>query len=248
MVAIHNAAPPGSFNNYETNWGRYNHQQHDNTKRHLGMKTRLQGHVHTLRSLRGGTNGWAGEPDVHGMVDKEVMQALLERQDINDLHLLLNQAPAFQQNLPEGLTSTYHEWALHHQNFGDMVPMNVLHALVMRCCFRFDHPMHCVGGHGINNCNHVPLVQEQVGLDRSRWDTRWGGAGPSGKDTFSAKQTACQQGTVPGATYVTAVSSQPYTRPGVPGPVHVLFSFWTGLHAISNTRISVLYLSKLIPF
>jgi len=66
------------------------------------MKTGLQGPVHTLQSLRGGPNGWTGEPDVHGMVDKEVVRALLERQEINGLHLLLNRAPAFQQNWPEG--------------------------------------------------------------------------------------------------------------------------------------------------
>ena len=63
--------------------GRYERQQPDNTKRHLGMKTGLQGHVHALPSLRGGSNGWAGESDVHGMVDKEVVRALLERQDID---------------------------------------------------------------------------------------------------------------------------------------------------------------------
>jgi len=134
-VVIHNQVPPGSLNDYETNWGRYERQQPDNTKRHLGMKTGLQGHVHTLPSLRGGPNGWAGEPDVHGMVYKEVVRALLERQNINGLHLLLNRAPAFQQNWPEGLTSTDHEWALHRQRLGDMVPMNALHALVMRCFF-----------------------------------------------------------------------------------------------------------------
>jgi len=83
VVAIHNQAPPGSLNDYETNWGRYERQQLDNTKVHLGTKTGHQGHVHTLPSLRGGPNGWAGGPDVHGMVDKEVVRALLERQDIN---------------------------------------------------------------------------------------------------------------------------------------------------------------------
>ena len=96
MVAIHNEAPSGSLNNYETNWGRYERQQPDNTKRHLGMKTGLQGHVHRLLSLRGGPNGWAGEPDVHGMVDKEVVRALLERQDIDGLHLLLSLSQALQ--------------------------------------------------------------------------------------------------------------------------------------------------------
>jgi len=159
------------------------------------------------------------------MVDKEVARALLERQDINDLHLLLNRALAFQQNQPEGLTSTDHEWALHWQKLVDMVPMNALHALVLRCCFHCDHPMHGVGGHG---CKHDPSDQEQAGLDRSSWDTRWGGAGPSGKDgagPFLDKLAAHQQGTAPGATYVTAASSQPYTRPGVPRPVHVLTSF-----------------------
>jgi len=33
VVAIHNQAPPGSLNDYETNWGRYERQQPDNTKR-----------------------------------------------------------------------------------------------------------------------------------------------------------------------------------------------------------------------
>jgi len=101
-----------------------------------------------------------------------VVRALLERQDINGLHLLLNRAPAFQQNRPEGLTSADHEWALHRQRLGDMVPMNALHALVMRCCFRCDHTMHGEGGHGINDCSFLPSVQEQAGLDRSIWDTR----------------------------------------------------------------------------
>jgi hypothetical protein len=167
------------------------------------------------------------------MVDKEVVRALLERQDINGLHLLLNRVPAFQQNRPEGLTSADHEWALHRQRLGDMVPMNTLHALVMRCCFRCDHTMHGEGGHGINDCPFLPSVQEQAGLDRSIWDTRWDGAGPSGKDAFLAKQAARQQGTVPGATYVTTASSRPYTRPGVPRPLHVLSRFGPGLHAIS---------------
>ena len=112
-------------------------------------------------------NGWAGEPDVHGMVDKEEVRALLERQDINGLNLLLSRAPAFQQNLPEGSTSTEHEWVM----LGDMAPMNALHALAMRCSFRCDHPMHGVGGHGITDCKHAPSVQELDGLDRSIWDT-----------------------------------------------------------------------------
>jgi len=197
------------------------------------MKTGLQGHVHTLLSLRGGPNGWAGEPDVHGMGDKEVVRAPLECQDINGLHLLLDQAPASQQNQPQGLTSADHKWVLHRQRLDNTVPMNALHALVMRCCFHCDHPMHCEGGHSINNCKFTPCVKEQAGLDHSIWDTRWGGAGPSGKDAFLATQAARQQGTAPGAIYVTTTSSQPYTRPGVPHPVHVLSSFGQGLHAIS---------------
>jgi len=132
-VAIHNEAPPGSLNNYETNWERYIRLQLEDTKRHLGLKTGLQGHVHALPSLRGGPNGWSGEPDVHGMVNKEVVRALLERQDINDLHLLLSLSQALKKNQPEGLTSTDHEWAFRRQKLGDMVPMNALHALVMRC-------------------------------------------------------------------------------------------------------------------
>ena len=55
------------------------------------MKTGLHGHVHARPSpsLRGGFNGWEGEPDVHGMVDKEVVRTLLD-QDIDGLHLLLS--------------------------------------------------------------------------------------------------------------------------------------------------------------
>jgi len=67
-----------------------------------------------------------------------------------------------------------------------MVPMNTLHALVLRCCFRYNHPMHGEGGHGIN----APSVEEEAGLDRSVWGTRWGGAGTCGKDAFLAKQLA----------------------------------------------------------
>jgi len=114
-----------------------------------------------------------------------------------------------------------------------MVPMNTLHALVMRCCFRCDHIMHGERGHSINDCPFPPSVQEQAGLDRSIWDTRLDGAGPSGKDAFLAKQAVRQQGKVLGATYVTTASSRPYTCPGVPRPVHVLSRFGPGLHAIS---------------
>ena len=85
MVVIHNEAPPDSLNNYETDWERYDRLQLEDTKRHLGLKTGLQGHVHALPSLRGGPTRWAGEPDVHGIVDKEVVRALLERQDIHGL-------------------------------------------------------------------------------------------------------------------------------------------------------------------
>jgi len=96
------------------------------------------------------------------MVNKEVVRALLERQDINGLHLLFNQTPAFQQNQPEGLTSTNHEWALHRQRLGDMVPMNALHALVMHCGFRCDHTMHGEGGHSINDCTFPPSVKSRL--------------------------------------------------------------------------------------
>jgi len=147
------------------------------------------------------------------MVDNEVVRALLERQDINGLHLLLSRAPALLLNRPEGSTSTDHEWAIHRQKLGDMAYMNALHALAMRCSFRCDHPLHGVASHGINDCKHAPSVQEQAGLDRSVWDTRWGGAGPSGKEAFLAKQAARQQGTAPGAAYFTTATSQPYTRP-----------------------------------
>jgi len=187
VADIHNEAPPGSLNDYETNWGRYDCQQPANTKRHLDIKTGLQGRVHTLQSLRGGPNEWAGEPDVHGMVDKEEVRALLERQDINGLHQLLSRAPAFQQNQPEALTSTNHDWVIHQQKLGNRAPMNALHALAVRCYFRCDHLMFGVGGHSITNCKHAPSVQELAGLDRSTSDTRWGSAGPSGKDAFLAK-------------------------------------------------------------
>jgi len=42
-------------------------------------------------------------------------------------------------------------------------------------------------GHGICDCDLQPSVEEQAGMDRSVWGTRWGGAGPSGKDTYLAK-------------------------------------------------------------
>ena len=84
--------------------------------------------------------------------------------DINDLH---NRAPAFQQNRPEGLTSIDHDYAIHQQKLGDRAPMNALHALTVRCCFRYDHLMFSVEGHGITNCKHAPSVQELAGLDRS---------------------------------------------------------------------------------
>ena len=46
-------------------------------------------------------------------------------------------------------------------------------------------------------------------------------------------QDAQQQGAALGATYVTSVSSQPYTCPGIPRPVHAMSgSFGPGLHAI----------------
>jgi len=93
--------------------------------------------------------------------------------------------------------------------------------------------MHGEDSHGITNCKHAPSVQEQAGMDHSTWDMRWGGAGHSGKHAFLPKQLTRQQGTAPGITYVTSASSQPYTRPGVPHPVHVFSSFGLGLHAIS---------------
>jgi len=65
------------------------------------------------------------------------------------------------------------------------------------------------GGHGITDCPFVPSAQELAGLDRRVWDTRWNGAGPLGKEAFLAKQAARQQGTDPGATYVTTASSWP---------------------------------------
>ena len=71
MVAIHNEAPLGSLNDCETNGGRYDHKQPADTKRHLGMKTGLQGRVHTLPSWREDTHRWEGEHAVHGLVDKE---------------------------------------------------------------------------------------------------------------------------------------------------------------------------------
>jgi len=197
------------------------------------MKTGLQGHVHTLPSWREDPHRWVGETAGHGMVDKEEVRELLERQDISGLHQLLSRAPAFQQHQPEGLTSADHNYVIHQQKLGDRAPMTALHALALRCCFRCDHLMFGVGGHGITDCKHAPSVQELAGLDRSTWDTRWFGAGPSGKDAFLAKQAARQQGAVPGATYVTTASSHPYTRPGVPRPVHVISGFGPGLHAMS---------------
>jgi len=179
------------------------------------------------------------------MVDKEVMRALFERQDVDGLHLLRSRSLALQQNRPEGLTSNDHEWVLRWQRLVGMVPMSTLNSLVLRCCFRCDHSMHGEGGRGITDCKHAPSVQEQAGLDRSVWGTRWGGAGPSGKDAFLAKQLAGQQGTAPGATYVTSASSQPYTRAGVPRPVHVLSSFGPGLHAISVPDTSRESLTKI---
>jgi len=130
--------------------------------------------------------------------------------------------------------------------------MDTLHVVVMRCCFRCDHPMHGDDGHCINDCKHVPSVEEQVGLDCSVWGSRWGTAEPSGKDAFLAKQLARQQGTVLGANYVTTASSQPYTCPGVPHPVHVFSSFGLGLYAISvpdTSRESLTTIShRVLPF
>ena len=54
MVVIHNQAPPGSLNNYETNWEMYDFPQSEDTKCHLGLKTGLQDHVRALPSLRRG--------------------------------------------------------------------------------------------------------------------------------------------------------------------------------------------------
>ena len=54
------------------------------------MKTGHQGHVHVLTDLRVGFNRWAGQYNVHGMVDKEVVWELLEPQDIDGFSLLLS--------------------------------------------------------------------------------------------------------------------------------------------------------------
>jgi len=211
LLDIHSKAPLGSLNNFETNWEVYDRQKPENNKRHIGMKTGLQGHVHALPDLRTGFNRWAGEHNIYGMVDKEVVRAFLERQDIDGLHLLLSRSLTLQQNQPEGMTSANHEWAVHRQRLGNLVPMNTLNALVMRCCFRCDHPMHGEDSHSIKDFNHAPSVKEQVGMDHSTWGTRWGSAGPSGTNAFLVKQLARQHGTAPGATYVTSASSQPYT-------------------------------------
>jgi len=96
MTDIHDKTPPGSLNNYATNWDKYDRQQPEDTKRHMGMKTGHQGHVHALLNLRVRFNGWAGEHNVHGMVDKEVVRALLARQDIDGLSLLLSRSPTWQ--------------------------------------------------------------------------------------------------------------------------------------------------------
>jgi len=89
----------------------------------MGMKTGHQGHVHALPNLRAGFSGWARKPNVHGMVDKEAVRELLERQDIDGLSLLLSRSPTLHQNQPEGLTTTDHEWVLHRQKLGHLVPM-----------------------------------------------------------------------------------------------------------------------------
>jgi len=104
VVAIHSQATPGSLNDNETNWGRYERQQPDNTKVHLFTKTGHQGHVHALPSWREGPNGWADGSGVPGMIDKEVVRALLERQDINVLQLLLSWVPGLPEQIPVGMT------------------------------------------------------------------------------------------------------------------------------------------------
>jgi len=248
VVAIHNGATPGSLNDYETNWGSYDRLQPADTKRHLGLKTGLQGRVHTLPSWREDTHQGAGVSAVHGMVDKEEVRALLERQDISGLHQLISRVPALPQYQHEGMTLTDHDYALYRQQLGDRTPMASLHALPQRRCFRCDKLMLGVGGHGISDCKYPPSVQELAGLDRSIWDTRWEGAGPAGKEAFLAKEAGRQLGAVPGATYVTTASSHPYTRPGVPRPVHVISGYGPGLHAISvpdTSRESLLTIADL---
>jgi len=148
-----------------------------------------------------------GQHNIHGMVDKEMVRGLLERQDIDGLSLLLSRSSTLQQNQPEGLTTNDHEWALHSQRLGNLVPMNTLHVTVMRCCFRCNHPMHGNDSHGIHDCKHAPSVEEQASMDCSVWGTRWGGAGTSGKDDFLVKQLVWQPGAVSGATYITSASS-----------------------------------------
>jgi len=133
VTDIHSKTPPGSLNDYASNWAVYDRLQPEDTKHHFGMKTGHQGHVHALPNLRVGFNRWAGQHNVHGMVDKEVVRELLERQDINCLNLLLSRSPTLQQNQPAGLSTNDHEWALQAKKFGDLAPMNTLHALAMRC-------------------------------------------------------------------------------------------------------------------
>ena len=85
-------------------------------------------------------------------------------------------------------------------------------------------------------------------MDLSVWYTRWGGAGPSGKDTYLAK-IARHPGTAPGATYVTSMPSKPYIRPSVPRRLHALSgSLGPGLHVISvpdTSQASLMAISDL---
>jgi len=90
VTDIHSKTPQGSLNDYASDWAVYDRLQPEDTKHHFGMNTGHQGHVHVLPDLRVGFNGWAGQHNVHGMVDKEVVRELLERQDINSLNLILS--------------------------------------------------------------------------------------------------------------------------------------------------------------
>ena len=80
----------GSLDDYASNWAVYDRLQPGDTKHHFGMKTGHQGHVHVLTDLRVGFNRWAGQYNVHGVVDKEVVWELLEPQDIDGFSLLLS--------------------------------------------------------------------------------------------------------------------------------------------------------------
>ena len=226
-------ATPGSLNEYETNWRRYQRQQPDNNKVHLATKTGHQGHVHALPSWRDGPNSWAGGSDVPGMIDKEVVRALLERQDVNGLQLLLNRWRDFQSSpkrekevSPQAETGQY---GAHEQStrVGYALLLQVRPHYARRRKLRYHRLPVCA------LCSRTGRSGSQClgyALERRRG---FGEGGLPGQTSNSPG------GYAPGATYVTTTaSSQPYTRPRVPRPVHVVSRFGPGLHAISVSDTS----------